>query len=73
MPLHYGVSQGSVLGLIRFTIYSSPVADIARKYGLFVHAYADDTQLYIPFDLNDPNDEMSACKQAEACILEIKS
>ena len=44
-----------------------------QKHGLFVHAYADDTQLYIPFDLNNPNDEMSARKQAEACILEIKS
>ena len=50
-----------------------PIANIARKHGLFVHAYADDTQLYIPFDLNNPNDEMSARKQAEACILKIKS
>ena len=73
VKLHYGVPQGSVLGPILFTIYSSPVANIARKYGLYVHAYADDTQLYVPFDLNDPNDEMSARQRAEACILEIKS
>ena len=33
----------------------------------------DDTQPYVPFDLNDPNDEMSARQRAEACILEIKS
>ena len=73
VKLLYGVPQGSVLGPILFTIYSSPIANIARKYGLYVHAYADDTQLYVPFDLNDPNDEMSARQRAEACILEIKS
>ena len=73
VKLHYGVPQGSVLGPILFTIYSTPIANIARKYGLYVHAYADDTQLYVHFDLNDPNDEMSARQRAEACILEIKS
>ena len=58
VKLHYGVPQGPVLGPILFTIYSSPIANIAQKYGLYVHAYADDTQLCVPFDLNDPNDEM---------------
>ena len=64
-----------MLGPILFTIYSSPIASIARKHGLYVHAYADDTQLYTTFDLNDPSDEMLARQRAEACtcILEIKS
>ena len=71
-PLHFGVPQGSVLGPILFNIYSSPIASIARNHGLFVHAYADDTQLYIPFKLNDPSDKLSALKKTEACILDIK-
>ena len=70
VSLPYGVPQGSVLGPILFTIYSSRIASIARKHGLYVHTYADDTQLYTPFDLNDPSDEMLACQHAEACILE---
>ena len=71
--LPYGVHIGSVLGPILFAIYSSPIASIAQKQGLHIHAYADDTQLYTPFDLNNPIDEMFSCQRAEACILEIKS
>ena len=72
-PLYFGVPQGSVLGPILFNIYSSPIAKIARNHGLFVHAYADDTQLYIPFELNDPSDKLSALKKTEACIIDIKA
>ena len=58
--LHFGVPQGSVLGPILFNICSSPIANIARNHGLLVQAYADDTQLYIPFKLNNPSDKISA-------------
>ena len=70
VSLPYGFPQGSVLGPILLTIDSSPLASIARKHRLYVHAYADDTfiTIYTPFDLNDSSDELLARQRAEACI-----
>ena len=68
----YGVPQGSVLGLKLFTIYTLPIAEIARKYNLEIHLYADDTQIYITFRTSDNISEEIAIKLVQSCIAEIK-
>jgi len=41
----YSVPQGSVLGPLFFILYTVDLAGRAVKYGVSLHAYADDTQL----------------------------
>jgi len=62
------VLQGLVLGLLFFILYMADLTDRATKYGVSLHAYADDTQLYLHFR----NDEMaSSVDQLERCVLDI--
>ena len=68
--LSYGVPQGSMMGPFTFPPYSSPLAKIAAIYGLTIHLYADNTQLYMSFDAKDGE----VCKEImETCLVEIRT
>ena len=48
-PLKFRVPQGSVLGPILFTIYTTPLVWLIQNNSLGYHLYADDAQLCLTF------------------------
>ena len=47
ISLFGGPPQGSVLGPLLFTIYSTPLSQVVSQHDISHHFYADDGQLYV--------------------------
>ena len=70
--LPFGVPQGSSLGPLLFAIYASKLFDIIRTHLPSVHAFADDTQLYLSFKADSSKSQVEALTALQDCISSIR-
>ena len=68
--LSFGVPQGSVLGPLFFTLYTTPVSSLVSGHAIPHHLYADDIQLYISF--SSGNSAAALCG-VQSCLASIQS
>ena len=70
--LNCGVPQGSCLGPLLFSIYTSERFTIIKQHLPSVHCYADDTQMYLAFKPDDSTAQNNAMAAIEECLHEIR-
>lgn len=71
--IDFGVPQGSCQGPLLFVIYFSKLFNNVDKHFPNLHAYADDTQLYLAFKPGNHANETAAVSPIQSCIRDLQN
>ena len=64
----FGVPQGSVLGPLFFTLYTTPLSSMICEHAIPQHLFADDSQLYVFFASGDSAAALDCLHSCLACV-----
>ena len=67
-----GFPQGSVLGGPKYTMHTTPLDELIDLHDVDNQAYADDSNLYISFDLRSETATAQAFSQMEHCLADVE-